>query len=134
MGTTNSVAEFVQVMTKICRDHILHRCMPYLDDVCIKGPKTDYNLEEIEPGIRKYVFEHLLNINKVLADIKQAGATVLGYKSNFCYSSIIIVSYRVDANRRHPDQKKVTKIRTWPACQDVKEIRIFLSICVYYRV
>jgi hypothetical protein len=42
MGTTNSVAEFVRVMTKICQDHIPHRCMPYLDDVCIKGLKNDY--------------------------------------------------------------------------------------------
>jgi hypothetical protein len=84
--------------------------MPYLNNVCIKGPKTDYNLEEIKPSIQKYVFKHLSNINKVLADIKQAEATVLEYKSNFCYSSIIVVSYRVDANRRYLDQKKVTKI------------------------
>jgi hypothetical protein len=51
MGTTNLVAEFVRVITKICRDYILHRCIPYLDDVCVKGPKTNYNLEELELGI-----------------------------------------------------------------------------------
>jgi hypothetical protein len=134
MGTTNSVAEFVRVMTKICKDHIPHRCMPYLDDVCVKGPKTNYNLEELEPGIRKYVFEHLSNVDKVLADIERAGATVSGHKSDLCYGSMIVVGYRVDANGRHPDQKKVSKIRTWPACKDVKEIRMFLGICVYYRV
>jgi len=50
MGATNSVAEFVRCMTKICRDHIPGRCMPYLDDICIKGPKTEYQLQEVEPG------------------------------------------------------------------------------------
>jgi hypothetical protein len=134
MGTTSSVAEFVRVMTKICRDHIPEKCMPYLDDVCIKGPKTDYDSKEIEPGIRQYVFEHLSNIDAVLADIERAGATVSGHKSDFCYGSMIVVGYRVDANGRHPDQKKVTKIKTWPACRDVKEVRMFLGICVYYRV
>jgi hypothetical protein len=77
--------------------------MPYLNNVCVKGPKTNYNLEELELGIQKYVFKHLLNINKVLADIKRAEATVSRYKSNLCYSSIIVVSYYVDANRRYPN-------------------------------
>jgi hypothetical protein len=112
IGTTNSVAKFIRVITKICRDYIPHRCMPYLNNVCIKGPKTNYNLEELEPGIQKYVFEHLSNVDKVLADIEQAGATVSRYKSNLCYSSIIVVGYCVDANRRYPDQKKVSKIQT----------------------
>jgi hypothetical protein len=134
IGTTNSVAEFVRVITKICRDHIPEKYIPYLDDVCIKGPKTNYNSKEIEPRIQQYVFKHLSNINAVLTDIKQAGATISGHKSDFCYRSIIVVSYQVNANGRHPNQKKVTKIKTWPACQDVKEVRMFLSICVYYRV
>jgi hypothetical protein len=67
--------------------------MPYLDDVYIKGLKITYKLQEIKRGIRKYVAEHLLNINVVLADIERAGATISGYKSNFYYASMIVVSY-----------------------------------------
>ena len=67
--------------------------MPYLDDVCIKGPKTKYTNKEIKLGIRQFIAKHLLNINKVLADIKRAGATILGYKLDFYYLSIIVVSY-----------------------------------------
>ncbi|KAF7575775.1 Asp-protease-2 domain containing protein [Pyrenophora tritici-repentis] len=134
MGTTNSIAEFVRVMTKICRDHIPHRCMPYLDDVCVKGPKTTYNEEEIEPGIRRYVAEHLSNIDQVLADIERAGATISGHKSDFCYASMIVVGYRIDKHGRHPDMKKVEKIRTWPNPKNQKEVRIFLGMCVYYRI
>jgi hypothetical protein len=70
--------------------------MPYLNDVCIKGLKTKYTNKEIKLGIRQFIAKHLLNINKVLADIKRAGATILGYKSDFCYLSIIVVSYRIN--------------------------------------
>ena len=50
-------------MTEIYRDYISHRCSPYLDDVAVKGPKTYYNNKEVELGIRRFVAEHLLNIN-----------------------------------------------------------------------
>jgi hypothetical protein len=70
--------------------------MPYLNDVCIKGLKTKYTNKEIELGIRQFIAEHLLNINKVLADIERAGATILGYKLDFCYLSIIVVSYWIN--------------------------------------
>lgn len=43
IGATNSVAEFVRCITKIYQEHILAACIPYLDDICIKGPKTKYS-------------------------------------------------------------------------------------------
>jgi hypothetical protein len=134
MGTTNSVAEFVRVMTKICREHIPDRCMPYLDDVCIKGPKTKYTNKEIEPGIRQFIAEHLSNIDKVLADIERAGATISGHKSDFCYPSMIVVGYRIDQHGRHPDEKKIDKIINWPDCRNAREVRMFIGVCVYYRI
>ena len=67
--------------------------MPYLNNVYIKGLKKRYGDCKVEPGVRQFVAKHLSNINKVLADIKRAGATILGYKSDFCYSSIIVVGY-----------------------------------------
>jgi hypothetical protein len=67
--------------------------MPYLNNICIKGPKTKYTNKEIKLGIRQFIAKHLLNIDKVLADIERAGATISGYKLDFCYLSIIVVSY-----------------------------------------
>lgn len=134
-GATNSVAEFVRVMTKICRDHIPHRCIPYLDDVCVKGPKSDYNDEVSEmPGVRRFVFEHLVNLDTVLADIERAGATISGHKSEFGYPSMIIVGYRVDKHGRHPSEQKVSKIMDWPECRNVVEVRGFVGVVTYYRV
>ena len=67
--------------------------MLYLNNVCIKRLKKHYSNCKVELGVRQFVAKYLLNINKVLTDIKRAGATILGYKSNFCYPSIIVVSY-----------------------------------------
>ena len=108
--------------------------MPYLDDVCIKRPKTKHKSKEILLGIRQFVAEHLLNIDKVLADIKRASATISSYKSNFCYPSIIVVSYRINKHSRYLDDKKIKKITKWPQYHNAKEVRMFISICVYYRV
>jgi hypothetical protein len=50
--------------------------MPFLDDIRVKGPKTDYNNEEIKPRLRRFVVKHIVDLNKVLLDIKRAGITV----------------------------------------------------------
>jgi hypothetical protein len=63
MGITNLVAEFVRVITKIYKDYIPTWCMLYLDNVCVKGPKTEYKGEMVELGIRRFVTKYLLNID-----------------------------------------------------------------------
>jgi hypothetical protein len=51
MGTTNSVAEFVRVVTKILQDLIPHRCMLYMDDIAVKGLKDAYYGALMEQGV-----------------------------------------------------------------------------------
>ena len=82
MGTTNSVAEFVRVVTKILQDLIPHACMPYMDDIAVKGPKTNYGGELLELGIRRFIGEHIMNVDKVLRNLEMAGATASGFKSD----------------------------------------------------
>ena len=134
MGTTNSVAEFVRVVTKILQNLIPKACMPYMDDIAVKGPKEDYDGETLIPGIRRFIGEHIVNIDKVLHNLEMAGATASGFKSDWCYDSMGIVGYTVDRHGRHPAQKKVDKILTWPPCASLKDVRMFIGMCVYYRV
>ena len=42
-GATNSVAQFVRIVTKILEDLILTDCLPFLDDIRIKGPLSTYS-------------------------------------------------------------------------------------------
>jgi len=57
-NATNSVTQFVRVITKILQDH-LSRCLPFIDHIGVKGPKIIYNNEEMISGIRKYVLEYI---------------------------------------------------------------------------
>ena len=75
-GATNSIAQFVRIVLKILAPHLRDRAKPFLDDVGIKGPKSKYNNEEVAPGIKRYVLEHIQNLDKVLADLEQAGVTI----------------------------------------------------------
>ena len=52
-----------------------------------------YDGEESLPGMRRYILEHIMWLDKVLADLKQARCTILGAKSHFCKDEIIIIGY-----------------------------------------
>jgi hypothetical protein len=112
MGATNSVAQFCRVVLRILQGHIPDVAMPFLDDVGVKGPKSRYNDEEVPelPGIRKFVLEHIQNLDAVLADLERAGATISAVKSKFCMAGLKIVGYVCDAEGRHPDSTKVLKM------------------------
>jgi hypothetical protein len=38
----------------------------------------------------------------------------------------------VDKNRGHPAQKKVDKILSWLPCKSLKDVCMFIRMCVYY--
>jgi hypothetical protein len=105
-----------------------------MDDINIKGPKTTYNNEEVIFGIRRYILEHIIWMDRVLADLERAGCTILKAKSQFCMSRLRVVGFICDALGRYPDIFKVIKIVKWPFPNDVAEARVFVKMAVYYRV
>ena len=133
-GAISSVAQFVQIVLKILAPHLRELTKPFLDDVGVKRPKTKYFIEKMAPGIRRYVFEHIQNRNKVLADLKRAGVIIASAKSQFYHTSIRIVGYICDADDRHSDTSKVLKILDWPECTDIISAPVFIGVCVYYQI
>ncbi|KNZ76602.1 hypothetical protein J132_09346 [Termitomyces sp. J132] len=87
MGWTNSVPIFHDDITFILKDEIPHATWPYIDDVPIQGPPH-----------RRFVWEHLQNVNRVLQRIKYAGGTFSGKKSVVCADEIVVVGYRFDTS------------------------------------
>ena len=132
-GATNSVAQFVRVVMTILEDLFPKVAMPFLDDIGVKGPYSDYNNELKLPGIRRFVFEHLQNLDATLDRIERAGACI-GPKSQFCYNGMGIVGFVCGSGGRAPASAKVVKILEWPTCKDITEAKAFLGICVYYRI
>ena len=79
MGWTNLVPIYHDNVTYILQDKIPHVTQPYVDDVPIKGPLTRYELEgggyetiEGNEGIRRFVWEHAQNVNRVIQQMKYA--------------------------------------------------------------
>ncbi|KAK6206862.1 putative gag-pol poly protein [Colletotrichum tabaci] len=135
-GATNSVAQFMRVMTRILYDLIPHCCKAFLDDIAIKGPTSRYDDEELEdyPGIRRYVYEHIKNLDNVLVNVELAECTIAVVKSQWCQESVGLVGYVCGTNGRKPDDAKIIKIKEWQICESVGDIRSFLGIASFYRI
>jgi len=76
MGYTNSMQIQHGDLTFLLQDEIPDTAVPFVDDVPVKGPPTRYKtgLNSFEtipenPGIRRFVWEHLQNVNHILQRI-----------------------------------------------------------------
>ena len=141
MGWTNSVPIFHDDVTFILQPEIPEVTVPFIDDVPIKGPKSRYQkpdgtYETIpeNPGIRRFVWEHFQNINRVVQRMKYCGGTFSGYKSTLCAEEIIVVGHRCTHEGRMPETDRVGVIQRWPACGSVTDVRMFLGTIGVCRV
>ena len=132
-GATNLVAQFIQVVITILKDLFLAIAMLFIDNIRVKGLYTDYSRELKLLGIRRFVFEHLQNLNKALNRIKQAKAFIK-LKSQFYYNSISIISFIYSFRRRSLTITKVNKILNQHQCNNIIKAKVFLGICVYYKI
>ena len=96
-------------MTKILEDLILEDCLPFLDNIGVKGLLSTYNNKEVIPGIRQYVLEHIQSLDKTLVRLERARCTI-GPKSQFCIDGISIVGFVCGAEGQNLDSAKVIKI------------------------
>jgi hypothetical protein len=135
-GAINSVSAFVTVSRKILNAHLGSIAEIFVDDVGVKGPKSRYRDEEVEglPGVRRFVMEHLQNLDNVLADVERAGDTMSGEKSDWCWNMVKIVGFVCGEAGRWPQASKVDKVWNWPRCENRTESRAFVGLCTYYRI
>ena len=134
MGWTNSVPIFHDDVTFILQPEIPHVTQPYIDDVPVRGPATRYIQEDGEPevilenpGIRRFVWEHFQDLNRIVQRMKYSGGTFSGYKSFLCAPEISLLGHRCTAEGRLPDKTRVEKIANWGPCQDLSDVRAFLG-------
>jgi hypothetical protein len=136
MGHTNSV----QIMQGL-RDEIPLFTVPFIDDVAVKGPVTRYEnadgtYETIpeNSGIRRFVWEHLTNVNQILQRLKYVGSTFSGKKLELCVPTIVILGRQCNYEGRVPHEAKTQKIQDWPIPIDVTGICGFLGTCGLVRI
>jgi len=70
----------------------------FLDDITLLEPKTQYEGKDgtyevlsANPGIYRFVWEHAVNLNRILHRLVHAGATVSAKKLQLCQPEIIVV-------------------------------------------
>jgi hypothetical protein len=133
-GATNSPGAFLRVVMKVLARHLPLRANAFINNVVCGGSRDSYNDELAMPSIRRYVLEHILNLNNILYDIKLAGGTIKAPKSKWGMRRMAIVGFKVDEFRRYPIKNKVNKIAKWPECRDAKGVQMFVGLAVYYRI
>jgi len=122
------------------RDEIPKYTLPYIDGVPIRDSKTRYELSggrvetlDRNPRIRKFVFEHLGNVNRILQRIKHAGEIFSGPKTTICSDHITIVGFECLYEGKKPTSDAIGKILHWRPCEDTTDIRAFLGTAVQCR-
>ncbi|KAJ3571155.1 hypothetical protein NP233_g3930 [Leucocoprinus birnbaumii] len=141
MGYTNSMQIQHGDLTFLLQDEIPDVALPFVDDVPIKGPLTRYEttdggFETIpeNPGIRRFVWEHLQNVNRVIQRVKHAGGTFSASKSHFCVPTATVVGHLCTYEGRLPETSRVQKIVDWPVCTTLSDVRGFLGTLGTIRI
>ena len=100
MGWTNSVPIFHEDVTYILQPEIPHVTQPYIDDIPVRGLPTRYIQDNGEPetipenpGIRRFVWEHFQDLNRIVQRMKYSGGTFSGYKSTLCAPEITVLGH-----------------------------------------
>jgi hypothetical protein len=141
MGWTNSVPIFHDDVSFVLRDEIPHVSIPYIDDVPVRGPgsryKKDGDTYETIPqnsGIRRFVWEHFQNLNRVCQRLKYSGLTVSGPKAIICKEEFMVVGHLCTFEGRKPSTDRIGVILRWPPLEDVSQVRQFLGVVGYMRM
>jgi len=135
MGWTNSVPIFHEDVVAILKPEIPEFTTPYIDDVPIRGPSTRYEIEgggfetiSENPGIRKFVWEHINNANRILQRMRYCGGTFSGKKTVICAESIQVLGHQCDYEGRRPTEDSIGVIMRWTKCENISDVRSFLGV------
>jgi hypothetical protein len=134
MGWTNSVPIFHDDVTYILQPEIPHLTIPYIDDVPVKGPKSYYRKEDgsfetipENPGIRRFVWEHFQNLNRIVQRMEYSGGTFSGLKLYLCVPEFVVLGMRCTPQGRIPDDSKILPVKNWGPCKSLSDVRAFLG-------
>ncbi|GBG86041.1 hypothetical protein CBR_g40942 [Chara braunii] len=132
-GWTNAVAMVQRNMIRVMQTVSPYITQPYIDDLAVKGPRKTEN-DEVLPGVRRFVWRHVQDLDKVLGLLEQYNLTASGPKSKHCMREATILGFVCNENDRRSDVKKTDKIVEWPVpFRSVTHVRSFLGTCGFWR-
>ena len=135
MGWTNSVPIFHEDVTAILKEEIPEFTTPYIDDVPLRGPSSRYETQDgtyetipENKGIRRFVWEHINNANRILQRMKYCGGTFSGKKTVICAAEVQVLGHLCGYDGRKPTEDTVGVIMRWEECKNISDVRSFLGI------
>ncbi|GBG83926.1 hypothetical protein CBR_g37797 [Chara braunii] len=126
-GWTNAVTMVQRAMIRVMQSVNSHITQPYIDDLAVKGPAVKES-DEVSPGVRRFVWEHIEDLEKVLSLLEEHNLTASGAKSRHFIREATILRFVCSEKGRRPDVKKTDKITEWPVpFHTVTDVRSFLG-------
>ena len=136
MGHTNAVQIYQANMAFILQDEIPHHTMLFIDDLPVKSktsqyqrPDDSYEMIPENPGIRLFIWKHLTIVHRILQCIQNVNATVSAKKFILATLDATIVGHKCTSEGQVPHEAKIQKIRDWPECKNLTQVRRFLGTC-----
>ncbi|EPZ30889.1 Ribonuclease H-like domain-containing protein [Rozella allomycis CSF55] len=132
-GHTNSVAEFQRALQRLLFELIPEILNIFIDDMGVKG--SIFKDETIlENGIRKFIYDHIQDIIKILQILLDAHITISGEKCRFLVPEINVVGFKCNEKGRQLESNKINKILNWHIPKSASELRGFLGLISQYRI
>ena len=136
MGFTNLPQIMYGDVTFTLSNEIPHVTQPFVDDVPVKGPATQYELlggsyETIPKngGVHHFIWETLQNTHRVIQQMKVVGTTFNPKKSYIAIPCAEVVGHICTYEGWVPDNSCICKIHSWPVPTSLTEVRMFLGMC-----
>ncbi|GFU81391.1 retrovirus-related Pol polyprotein from transposon 412 [Trichonephila clavipes] len=94
-------------------------------------PAKDYGSSK---SCRGRTFEkHLQNIRKVLSKLSDANLKLNPSKCKFFQKEVNYLGHIISAECVRTDPEKASAVKNWKRPENLRELRIFLGLCTYYR-
>ncbi|KAE8229024.1 hypothetical protein CF326_g6021 [Tilletia indica] len=134
-GAANSVAWGQRVSNHVGGSDIPEIVVPFIDDNVVLGPRSDYDDERLPNSeIRRWVFEHAVNVERILYRFEHAHLTASGKKMVVIAEEVEVMGVLVGRNGKRPCPTKLDKIQAWPnPCPSQASLRGFLGLLNFIR-
>jgi hypothetical protein len=132
-GGTNSVSAFQSAAARVFSEIIPDKGVVFVDDILMRCESRKLDETEIQPGIRKYVYDFCSMIDKFLKTAIKANITFSGTKTRIAVSTVVSLGCRLSSMGRHPKPSNVERIMSWTKFESVTHVRSFLGCATFFR-
>ena len=117
-GLCNGPSTFQRLMDMVLRKLSWSCCIAYFDDIIVYSKTFE---------------QHLIDLEAVLARLRQANLKVKPSKCSFACDSIVFLGFLITRVGIRPDPSKIEKIANIVPPTTVTDVKSFLGLASYYR-